>query len=104
MSTDEIPYICECGFCEEGLLRFRSCPECEAICAVCDECELVWEDIAEVSVSRALINRYKHNLKAYCEALQTYCTRRGMTYALAGTEGPFDQIVMGYLRRRGLLR
>ena len=49
MSTDEIPYICECDFCEQGLLRFRSCPECEAICAVCDECELVWEDIAEVS-------------------------------------------------------
>jgi len=62
------------------------------------------DDFAEVSVSRALINRYKHNLKAYCEALQTYCTRRGMTYALAGTEVPFDQIVMGYLRRRGLLR
>ena len=49
MSTEETPYICECDFCEQGLLRFRSCPECEAICAVCDECELVWEDIAEVS-------------------------------------------------------
>ena len=37
MSTDETPYICECEFCEQGLLRFRSCPECEAICAVCEE-------------------------------------------------------------------
>jgi len=62
------------------------------------------EDVAEVSISRALINRYKHNLKAYCEELQTFCTRRGMTYAMTSTEVPFDQIVMGYLRRRGLLR
>lgn len=49
MSTDESPYICECSFCEQGLLRFRSCPECEAVCAICDECELVWEDVSEVS-------------------------------------------------------
>ncbi len=49
MSTEELPYIGECGFCEQGLLRFRSCPECETICAVCDECELIWSDIAEVS-------------------------------------------------------
>ena len=49
MSANEMPYICECGFCEQGLLRFRSCPECEAVCAICDECELVWEDVSEVS-------------------------------------------------------
>jgi uncharacterized protein (DUF58 family) len=62
------------------------------------------QDVAEVSVSRALINRYKHNLKAYCESLQEFCTRRGITYAFTSTEIPFDQIVMTYLRRRGLLR
>ncbi len=62
------------------------------------------EDVAEVSISRALINRYKHNLQAYCTELQGYCTRRGMTYALANTVVPFDQIVLGYLRRRGLLK
>jgi uncharacterized protein (DUF58 family) len=61
-------------------------------------------DVAEVSISRALINRYKHNLKAYCESLREYCTRRGITYAFTSTEVPFDQIVMTYLRQRGLLR
>ncbi len=49
MTTEEIPYICKCAFCEQGLLRFRSCPECEAVCAICDECELVWEAVSEVS-------------------------------------------------------
>ena len=62
------------------------------------------EDVAEVSVSRALINRYKHNLQAYCTRLREFCARRGISYALASTEVPFDQIVMTYLRRRGLLK
>lgn len=61
-------------------------------------------DVAEVSISRALLNRYKHNLQVYCERLRDYCTRRGMTYAFTSTAVPFDQIVLNYLRRRGLLR
>ncbi len=62
------------------------------------------EDVAEVSMSRALINRYKHNLAAYCGELRDYCTRRGITYAFTSTETPFDQIVLTHLRKRGLLR
>ncbi|NOT01365.1 MAG: DUF58 domain-containing protein [Phycisphaerales bacterium] len=62
------------------------------------------EDVAEVTVSRALINRYKHNLQAYCGGLRNYCARRGITYLFTGTEVPFDQVVLRYLRRRGLLR
>lgn len=62
------------------------------------------EDVAEVSISKALINRYKRNLKAYCEGLRDFCTRRGMTYAFASTATPFDQVIMAHLRRRGLLR
>jgi len=62
------------------------------------------EDVAEVSISRALINRYKHNLKAYCAALREFCARRGITYAFSSTDVPFDQLVMTYLRRRGLLK
>lgn len=62
------------------------------------------EDVAEVSISRALINRYKHNLSAYCKTLQEYCTRRGMTYAMTCSDVPFDQVVLNVLRRRGLFK
>lgn len=62
------------------------------------------EDVAEVSISRALINRYKQNLQGYCESLRDFCTRRGITYAFTSTQVPFDQIILAYLRRRGLLR
>lgn len=62
------------------------------------------EDAAEVTVSRALIQRYKRNLQAYCESLRDYCTRRGMTYLFASTTVPFDQVVLTYFRQRGLVQ
>ncbi len=61
-------------------------------------------DVAEVTVSRPLMNRYKANLQAYCESLKDFCTRRDVTYLFASTEVPFDRLVLSYLRRRGLLR
>ncbi|GMU23161.1 MAG: hypothetical protein AMXMBFR13_32440 [Phycisphaerae bacterium] len=62
------------------------------------------DDLAEVTVSRALLNRYKQNLNAYCGGLRDFCTRRGITYMFTSTAVPFDQLVLNYLRRRGLLR
>ncbi len=62
------------------------------------------DDIAEITVSRALLNRYKQNLNAYCGQLNEFCTRRGVTYLLTSTAVPFDQLVLTYLRRRGLLK
>jgi len=62
------------------------------------------EDAAEVTVSRALINRYKQNLQAYCGQLKDYCTRRGIRFLLATTDHPFDQTVVSYFRKRGLLK
>jgi uncharacterized protein (DUF58 family) len=61
-------------------------------------------DAAEVTISRPLLNRYKANLEAYCKHLRDFCVRRGMAYLLATTRVPFDQLVMTYLRQRGLLR
>ncbi len=62
------------------------------------------DDIAEVTVSQALLNRYKQTLRAYCESLREYCTRRGVSYLFTTTEVGFDQMVLSYLRQRGLLR
>ena len=61
-------------------------------------------DVAEITVSRALINRYKQNLGAYCARLRDFCSRRGVTYMFASTGVPFDQLVLTYLRQRGLLK
>ncbi|NLX21974.1 MAG: DUF58 domain-containing protein [Phycisphaerae bacterium] len=61
-------------------------------------------DLAEITISRALLNRYKQNLNAYCRGLQDFCRRRGIVYLFTSTEVPFDQLVLTYLRRRGLLK
>ncbi|MBN2445181.1 MAG: DUF58 domain-containing protein [Phycisphaerae bacterium] len=62
------------------------------------------EDLAEVTISKLLLQRYKANLTAYCTALKDHCTRRGITYLFTNTRVPFDVLVMTYLRQRGLLR
>jgi len=61
-------------------------------------------DHAEITISRPLLTRYKANLEAYCKQLRDYTVRRGMTYLLATTKVPFDQLVISYLRQRGLIR
>jgi len=52
MNREELPYVAQCGFCENGLLRFMRCVECDTVSAVCDECELIWKDLEEVSNDR----------------------------------------------------
>jgi len=61
-------------------------------------------DLAEITVSRPLLNRYKQNLNAYCRQLRDFCSRRDVTYLFTSTAVPFDKLVLTYLRRRGLLR
>lgn len=43
-----LPYVAECAVCGNGLLRLMECTECGTIAAVCDECELLWTEIADV--------------------------------------------------------
>lgn len=62
------------------------------------------EDFAEVTVGRALLNRYKRNLEAYCSGLRDFCAARGINYMFTSTEVPFDQMVLSYFRKRGLLK
>lgn len=61
-------------------------------------------DIAEITVSRPLMERYKRTLATFIESAREFCTRRGMSYLMSSTATPVDQIVSGYLRRKGLVR
>jgi hypothetical protein len=62
------------------------------------------DDLAEVTISKPLLDKYKANLQSYCQGLKDHCTRRGITYLFTSTRVPFDTLVMAYLRQRGLLR
>jgi uncharacterized protein (DUF58 family) len=62
------------------------------------------DDVAEITVSSPLLKRYKQNLAAYRAALHEFCTRRGVTYLFTSNQVPFERLVLGYLRQRGLVR
>lgn len=61
-------------------------------------------DIAEITVSRPLLDRYRQTLSAFVDGARRFATQRGMGYILANTELPLDQLVGNYLRQHGLIR
>jgi uncharacterized protein (DUF58 family) len=62
------------------------------------------EDSAEVTVSAALLRRYKQNLDAYCGRLREFCIRRAIMHMTVDTGTDMDALLLDYLRKRGLLK
>jgi uncharacterized protein (DUF58 family) len=61
-------------------------------------------DEAEVTITGPLLKRYKQTLAAFVESAREFCARRGMSYLLARSETPVEQLLTGYLATRGLVR
>lgn len=61
-------------------------------------------DVAEVTISRPLLDKYKRTLAAFVDGARDFCTRRGMSYLMVSTETPVETLVANYLRKRGLVR
>jgi hypothetical protein len=61
-------------------------------------------DAAEVTISAPLLERYRQTLTAFRSSLSSFCTRRGMSYLFTTNQVPFEKLVLGYLRSRGLVR
>ncbi len=61
-------------------------------------------DIAEVTASRPLLDRYKRTLATFIDGAKEYCTRRGISYLMTSNDTPVEQLVANYLRKRGLVR
>ena len=62
------------------------------------------EDIAEITVSRPLMDKYKRTLASFIDGAREFCARRGMNYLMTSTETPVEKLVANYLRKRGLVR
>ncbi len=62
------------------------------------------QDVAEITVSRPLLDRYRKTLAAFIDGAREYCTRRGMSYLMTTTDTPVETLVLNYLRQRGLVR
>ena len=61
-------------------------------------------DVAEITVSRPLLARYRRTLAAFIDGARDFCTRRGMMYLMTNTERPIEEMISSYLRQRGLVR
>lgn len=61
-------------------------------------------DVAEITVSRPLLDRYQKTLATFMQSAREFCSRRGMVYLMTSTSRPVDQLVTSYLRQRGLVR
>ncbi|RPI61574.1 MAG: DUF58 domain-containing protein [Planctomycetaceae bacterium] len=61
-------------------------------------------DAAEITVTPALLKFYKRNLASYCNDVKDFCTRRGGQYILTNSGESMENLVLNYLRRRGLLK
>src|SRR5262249_36858047 len=62
------------------------------------------QDQTEITVSAPLLKRYRQTLDSFVGSAREYCARRGIGYWLANNQFPFEQLVTGYLRQRGLVR
>ena len=62
------------------------------------------DDVAEITVSRPLLDKYKRTLASFVDGAREFCTRRGMSYLMVSTETPVETLVANYLRKRGLVR
>ncbi len=62
------------------------------------------QDVAEITASAPLLNRYQQTLNSFVKGAQDFCSRRGIHYLLANNQLPVEELVANHLRRRGLVR
>ncbi len=58
---------------------------------------------AEVTVSGALLKRYKRRVAAHIEGVRKACAARDMSHVMVKSDTDVAGLLLGYLRKRGLL-
>ena len=61
-------------------------------------------DLVEVSLTGTLVKSYERTLAAFRAGLSKDCSKFGMAYTFSSTAVPFDELVLLYLRRAGLVK
>jgi len=61
-------------------------------------------DLVELSLTGNLAKSYEKTLAAFRAGLAASCSKYGMAYTFSSTGSPFDELVLLYLRRAGLVK
>jgi uncharacterized protein (DUF58 family) len=59
--------------------------------------------VQEVSIDSGLLDLYAEKFAAWQGALENFCRRRGINYVQVTTDTSFEDLVLHYLRRRGVV-
>jgi uncharacterized protein (DUF58 family) len=57
----------------------------------------------EINITDGLLARYKEAFEAHAASIESFCIRNEFGYVRAHTDVPFDDLVLGILRRGGLV-
>jgi uncharacterized protein (DUF58 family) len=57
----------------------------------------------EVSIDGGILDLYRQKFEAWQSEIEDFCRRRGINYVQITTDQPFEDLVLHYLRRRGIL-
>jgi uncharacterized protein (DUF58 family) len=57
----------------------------------------------EVSIDGTILDLYREKFEAWQSGIEEFCRRRGINYLQVTTDQPFEDLVLHYLRRRGIL-
>lgn len=61
------------------------------------------EAYAEISVSRALLKKYRSNRDGFLDSVRRYCTARGVGHVAASSDTSVEELTMDLLRRGGMV-
>lgn len=59
--------------------------------------------VTEISINRTLMKAYVRSLEGFRESIKQACSQKGLSPLFASTSMPFEHMVLGYLRSRGLV-
>jgi uncharacterized protein (DUF58 family) len=57
----------------------------------------------EVSIDGGILDLYREKFEAWQSGIEDFCKRRGINYLQITTDQPFEDLVLHFLRRRGIL-
>ncbi|MEN6371219.1 MAG: DUF58 domain-containing protein [Armatimonadota bacterium] len=61
-------------------------------------------DEREISVSPALLRRYEQAVAAFCSRIESFCLKYGVNYIRTTVGSDFEDLILNYLRRRGMVK
>ena len=58
----------------------------------------------EITVTQTLLRKYQNRLANFCGGIESFCSRCGCTYIRVTSQSPFEDLILSYLRRRGMVK